>query len=136
MRNALGALAALTLSACSMSEPADASARSAAPEPAGAAAAQPAADCPLLVRFGSFAMGVDAPAVQAVEQALRADARTASVAVRPWGREGERDLCVTPRDGPDAAQLVKTARGALPARKLNGYVEILLDGKRVFTTQT
>jgi hypothetical protein len=134
----LSALAALALAACTMAEPVDASAQGPVAEaaPAGSAAAETEVRCPVLVRFGSYASGIDTPAADAVEKALRADVRAASVTLLPWGREGERDLCVTPRAADDGRALVKLARGAVPDRKLNGYVDIMLDGKRVFTTQS
>jgi hypothetical protein len=114
-----------------MAEPVGASAEPAVAEPGAAGSGA----CPLLVRFGSYASGIDAATADAVNAALSNDPRTASVTVRRWGREGERDLCVTPRAAADAAQLVKVVRGAIPVRKLNGYVDVLLDGDRVFTTQ-
>jgi hypothetical protein len=102
---------------------------------APAAEAAAGADCPVLVRFGSYAGGIDAPAAEAVAAALQADRRAGDVQLRPWGREGERDLCVATRTAMAAEALAATARGALPARRLNGYVDILLNGRRVFTTQ-
>ena len=91
--------------------------------------------CPLRGRFGSFASGIDRAAYEGVSAALRDDPRAASVTVRPWGREGERDLCVTPRTPTDAAPLARVAEAAVPARKLNGYVEIEVERRRVFSTQ-
>ena len=105
-------------------------------EPTGPAAlTSDSPECPVLVRFGSYASGIDRPAAEAVAAALRADRRVSEVAVRPWGREGERDLCVTPRRAVEARALVTVAQRALPEGGLNGYVDILLNGRRVFTTQ-
>ena len=135
----LPALAVLALAACTMAEPVDASAQGASPAaaaPADSESATAEVQCPVLVRFGSYASGIDTSTADAVEQALRGDARAASVTLLPWGREVERDLCVKPRTAEDGRALVKLARGAMPDRKLNGYVDIMLDGKRVFTTQS
>lgn len=96
---------------------------------------RPGAACSVTVRFGSYAAGIDRPAAAALEAALRADPRVLSVAVRAWGREGERDLCVVPHASGDAEALIRSARTALPAGELKGWVEILLGKRRVFTTQ-
>lgn len=98
-------------------------------------AGTPLTDCELRVRFGSYASGIDREALDRVRTALQADARTAGLSERPWGREGERDLCVAVRTQADARALVETARTAIPARSLNGYVDIDLAGERVFSTQ-
>lgn len=131
----LTALALLSTAACSMAEPVDASAPAAHATQPGSAV-QPVGDCPVLVRFGSYASGIDEPTVEAVTAALGTDPRMGRVDVRSWGREGERDMCVSPREAADGPALVKVARDAIPTRKLNGYVEILLNGKRVYTSQT
>ena len=94
-----------------------------------------AGDCPLFVRFGSYAGGIDQPALEAVLSALRSDARVKAVEVRAWGREGEQDLCVSLKAAEDAQALTSSIRRSLPSRKLNGYVEVHADGTRLFTTQ-
>jgi hypothetical protein len=127
---ATAVLLALSVWGCGMAETPVAAPGAPAPARGEAAAA-----CPLMVRFGSYASGVDPAAVEAVTAALKADRRAAEVTVRPWGREGERDLCVVPRSTADAAALAQVAQAAIPARTLNGYVDILLNEQRVFTTQ-
>jgi hypothetical protein len=140
--HALAALALLSTAACSVAEPVDATAQPpVAPTPVAEApvpepAPQPTDDnpqpCPVLVRFGSFAMGIDRPAFEAVEQALRAAPRSPEITERPWGREGERDLCVAARDKGEAQALLNIAREAVPARPLRGPVTILLYGRTVY----
>lgn len=93
------------------------------------------AACEVKVRFGSFASGIDRDAFTAIQDALSADERVAAVDVRTWGREGERDLCVALRRPADAAAVAALVQGAVPQRKLNGYVDIEVAGERVFTTQ-
>ncbi len=121
MRTASVLSAAAVLAACAQTPP--------------VSAESPAVDCALRVRFGSFASGIDREALDRVRAAFAADARAGAVDERPWGREGERDLCLTPRTRADAQRLADLARAAVPARKLNGYVQVELDGAVVFTTQ-
>jgi len=139
----LAALALLGTAACSMAEPVDATGQSAqaaapltqdavAPEPAPQSTDDRPQPCPVLVRFGSFAMGIDQPAYQAVQEALRAAPSAPAVTERPWGREGEVDLCVAARDKGEAQALLKIARDAVPARPLRGPVTILLYDRTVY----
>lgn len=135
---AVTALALLSTAACSVAEPADAAPP--APMAAETEISEPAPQstddrpqlCPVLVRFGSFAMGIDQPAYQAVMGALRAAPGAPAITERAWGREGENDVCVGARDKAEAQALVKIARGAVPDRPLRGPVTILLYGRTVF----
>ena len=103
-----------------------------APEPSGvasAAAAEPGA-CALTVRFGSYAMGIDAGAAKRVGALLRADRAVNSVAVRSWGREGEYDLCAQVERAPEAARLFEQIRPLLPAKPRGPITVLLADGRR------
>ncbi|HYE45022.1 MAG TPA: hypothetical protein VEA44_04530 [Caulobacter sp.] len=52
--------------------------------------------CDVSVSFGSYAMGIDQEAYGRVDAWLKANPKlVADVKVTPWGREGERTLCVT-----------------------------------------
>lgn len=52
--------------------------------------------CDVSVSFGSYAMGIDQEAYGRVESWLAANPKlVADVKVTPWGREGERTVCVT-----------------------------------------
>lgn len=52
--------------------------------------------CDVSVSFGSYAMGIDSEAYARVETWLGEHKDlVADVKVTPWGREGERTLCVT-----------------------------------------
>ena len=75
----------------------------------------PGADCPLAIRFGSYAMGIDRPTLQAVESLLAADAAVSTVERSPWGREGEVTLCARLRSEADAERLFRAVAGLFPA---------------------
>jgi hypothetical protein len=95
---------------------------------APAADAVQAAACGLTVRFGSYAMGIDGGAAVAVERLLRADRGVNSVERKPWGREGEFDLCARTRRVADARRLSTRIRGLLPARPRGPITVTLADG--------
>jgi hypothetical protein len=102
-----------------------------APDPsevASAAAAEPGA-CALTVRFGSYAMGIDAGTAKRVEALLRADRTVRSVELRPWGREGEYDLCAQVERVPEAARLFEQIRPLLPAKPRGPITVLLADGR-------
>ena len=75
----------------------------------------PGADCPLAIRFGSYAMGIDRPTLEAVESLLAADAAVTAVERSPWGREGEVTLCARLRSDADAGRLFRAIAGLFPA---------------------
>ena len=87
---------------------------------AAAAPAQPA--CDLSVSFGSYAMGIDRPALAKVRQIL-ADRAVKKLDERPWGREGEITLCVQTRSRADAERLFRRVAKSLPA-KPRGPIEL------------
>jgi len=65
----------------------------------------PAGGCPLEIRFGSYAMGIDRPTLEAVEALLAGDPAVESVERHPWGREGEVTLCARVASDEEAARL-------------------------------
>lgn len=79
------------------------------------AAASDAARCDILVSFGSYAMGIDRPAADAVDRILASDEAVKSVTREAAGREGEYALCVGTRSAAAAARLFDRLRAALPA---------------------
>jgi hypothetical protein len=83
--------------------------------------------CGLTVRFGSYAMGIDTGSAQQVEALLRADRAVRGVERRPWGKEGEVDLCaqVAPAD---ACRLASQIRTLLPPRPRGPITVLLADG--------
>ena len=87
------------------------------------------ATCALTVRFGSYAMGIDGGAVQAVETLLRADKAVQAVERRPWGREGEFDLCARIARPSEARRLFDRIRPLLPAKPRGPITVQLADGR-------
>ena len=83
--------------------------------PAGGEPSPGSAECPLTVRFGSYAMGIDRGALQAVEARLADDPAVLAVDRRHWGREGELDLCVRTRSDSDAERLQRAIAAGFPA---------------------
>ena len=87
--------------------------------PAGAAPATAAPDgapapCPLEIRFGSYAMGIDGGTLRRVEQLLAADGAVTSVTRTPWGREGELTICAAVRSPADAERLAREIAALFP----------------------
>jgi len=73
------------------------------------------ADCALRVEFGSYAMGIDRSASAAVAQLLVDDPGVASAQTFPWGREGEKTICVEVRSAADAERLFEAISRTFPA---------------------
>jgi hypothetical protein len=80
-------------------------------------------DCALTIRFGSYAMGIDRPAAARIEAFLAGRREVAGTERRPWGREGEYDLCVRTRPRADAIALFEALRPLVPAKAL-GPIEV------------
>lgn len=79
--------AALTLAACATTAEGEAPSGPIAPGAEG---------CDVAVSFGSYAMGIDQEAYGRVDAWLKTKPDlVADVKVTPWGREGERTVCVT-----------------------------------------
>ena len=74
------------------------------------------ADCPLTIAFGSYAAGIDQPALARVERRLRTDRRVRQVTRHPWGREGEVTLCVRPRRHASLNPIARDLRRLIPPR--------------------
>lgn len=70
--------------------------------------------CDLSVSFGSYAAGIDGPALAAVRRIL-ADGAVRSVEDFAGGPEGETYLCVRTRRAADATRLFNRIRAILPA---------------------
>ncbi|HEX8443568.1 MAG TPA: hypothetical protein VF631_07960 [Allosphingosinicella sp.] len=89
----------------------------------------PGTACALTVRFGSYAMGIDGAAAQSVEKLLRADRAVQAVERRPWGREGEFDLCARIARPSEAKRLFDRIRSLLPAKPRGPVTVQLADGR-------
>lgn len=106
-RSFLVAGAALILSACAATPPVEAAAR-----------------CDVTVKFGSYGMGIDRPLADSVGAAVKADRDLARVERKPWGREGEYDLCLQAKTGRDARAIYERYRAMLPGRALQAPTSI------------
>jgi len=89
-----------------------------------AAAPAPAARCDVTIRFGSYGAGIDRPLADKVAAAVKADRDVARSERKPWGREGEYDLCLTAKPGQDAKAMYERYRAMLPARNLQAPTSI------------
>lgn len=89
-----------------------------------AAAPQPTARCDVTIKFGSYGMGIDRPLADKVAMAVKADRDVARSDRKPWGREGEYDLCLTAKPGRDAKGMYERYRAMLPARNLQAPTSI------------
>jgi hypothetical protein len=99
--------AALVLSACAATPPVGAVAR-----------------CDVTVRFGSYGMGIDRRLADRIDAAIKADRDIALTERKPWGREGEYDLCLQARTGADAKAIYARYRALLPAQSLQAPTSI------------
>ncbi|MES2444932.1 MAG: hypothetical protein V4574_19075 [Pseudomonadota bacterium] len=73
-------------------------------------------DCPLVVSFGSYAMGIDGSAFAKVSALLARDRGVRTIEQHRWGREGEVTLCARTRGKADARRLYRAVRAVLPAK--------------------
>lgn len=105
----LAALLALTLTACATT----------APETEAGGTAR----CDVTIKFASYGAGVDRPLAERVAAAVKSDRNLAGSTRKPWGREGEYDLCLTAKTG-KAKAVYERYRGMLPARNLQAPTSI------------
>jgi hypothetical protein len=75
-------------------------------------------------------MGIDAGTAERLEQLLRADRSVSSVERRPWGKEGEVDLCAQVQRAGDAARLFERIRPLLPPKPRGPITVSLADGRQ------
>jgi hypothetical protein len=102
---------------------------------AGSVAPRDAApDCALTIRFGSYAMGIDRPAATRIEAFLAGRRDVAATERRPWGREGEYDLCVRTRPRADSIALFEALRPLVPA-KARGPIEVRMTDRAFGVSQ-
>lgn len=103
----LAAIAVLALSACA-----------AAPAP------QAAGRCDVTIKFGSYGAGIDRDLADKVAVAVKADRDVARSERKPWGREGEFDLCLAAKPGRDVKAMYERYRALLPAKTLKAPTSI------------
>ncbi|HJV43257.1 hypothetical protein [Caulobacter sp.] len=89
-----------------------------------AAAPVPADRCDVTIKFASYGMGIDRDLADRVAAAVKTDRDVARSERRPWGREGEYDLCLAARPGRDTKAMYERYRAMLPARTLKAPTSI------------
>jgi hypothetical protein len=94
-----------------------------------ACAAAPATEaqggrCDVTIKFASYGGGIDRDLSAKVADAVKADRDLARAERRPWGREGEYDLCLGAKPGRDAKALYERYRAMLPPRNLKAPTSI------------
>ena len=72
--------------------------------------------CSVTVNFGSYAMGIDGPVLARVTRIVETDRRVKSATMRPWGREGERTLCIRTVGRANANHIYDRIRAVIPRR--------------------
>lgn len=80
--------------------------------------------CDVTVRFGSYGAGIDRPLAEKISAATKADRDLAHIERKPWGREGEYDLCLQAKPGRDAKTIYARYRAILPDRALHAPTSI------------
>jgi hypothetical protein len=89
-----------------------------------AAAPAQAARCDVTIKFGSYGMGIDRPLADKVAAAVKDDRDVARSERKPWGREGEYDLCLTAKPARNVKAMYERYRAMLPARNLQAPTSI------------
>jgi hypothetical protein len=82
-----------------------------------------AARCDVTIKFASYGAGVDRPLADRVAAAVKSDRDLAGSQRKPWGREGEYDLCLTAKAGKGKA-VYDRYRAMLPAKNLQAPTSI------------
>lgn len=87
--------------------------------------------CSVSVSFGSYAMGIDSKGFERVESYLaRGNRLIVGSVVRPWGREGERTVCITTASARDSARVFSDVKGLVGGRTARGPTEVrTLEGR-------
>ncbi|HRH19488.1 MAG TPA: hypothetical protein PLE81_02515 [Brevundimonas sp.] len=70
--------------------------------------------CDITVSFGSYAMGVDHELKTRIQALLAADQGVDDTEERPWGREGESNLCIQASSPVDADHLFNQIAAMIP----------------------
>jgi hypothetical protein len=123
--------ATAALAAACATVPADAA------QPAGQPSIAPGDEnCSVTVVFGSYAMGIDGESFQKVERYLKRRAPAVRYTATSWGREGERTVCVTTRNGKVTRKVFTDIRGMLPRVAQRGPVELRSNLGQSFRTRS
>lgn len=88
------------------------------------------AACALTISFGSYAMGIDRGAFEAVEALLARDKGVTATTQKHWGREGEVTVCVQTRSAADSTRLFGEIARLFPAKPRGPLTVETADGRR------
>lgn len=124
MKVLIAALAALTVAGAALP--------AAAVTPVRAPSTSPGPEgCAVSVRFGSYAMGIDDRAFQRVQRYVARNKRlVAASSVSPWGREGERTVCIGTRSRKATTQVFSDIKSLIRHRAERGPTEVrTIDGR-------
>jgi hypothetical protein len=94
------------------------------------------ADCPLVVSFGSYAMGIDSQAYSRIVGDLQYDRAVRGIEQHNWGREGERTLCVNVRKTSEARRVFNRIRKLFPSKPRGPLTVRLANGREFHAPQT
>jgi hypothetical protein len=79
--------------------------------------------CDVTIKFGSYGMGIDQDVSTRVTAAVKTDRDVAGSERKPWGKEGEYDLCLATKPG-RAAAVYERYRAMIPPRGLKAPTSI------------
>lgn len=82
------------------------------------------ARCDVTIKFASYGAGIDQELSEKVAATVKADHDLADSERKPWGREGEYDLCLTAKAGRGQA-VYERYKAMLPAKSLKAPTSIV-----------
>lgn len=91
--------------------------------------------CPVTVSFGSYAMGIDQGAYRKAKTYAARSHRIRIVSETPWGREGERTLCLDARTRQDADRAFDDLRAMIGAGARTGPTTVATAAGRTWTSR-
>lgn len=93
-----------------------------------------APSCDITVSFGSYAMGIDHQALDHINSYAKASKDIAQMKLIPWGKEGEKNLCLKVK--PEKLQAVyQQIKSMIPKESKAAWIEIRQKGKKPFRTR-
>ncbi|MGH1559466.1 hypothetical protein ACRAWD_20845 [Caulobacter segnis] len=91
------------------------------------------AHCDVTIKFASYGAGVDRALSDRVAATVKSDRDVAHAERKPWGKEGEYDLCLTAKPSKGMA-VYKRYQAMLPAKSLKAPTSIEGPGGLRFET--
>ena len=83
----------------------------------------PMTRCDVTIKFASYGAGIDRELSERVTATVKSDRDIARFERKPWGKEGEYDLCLTAKAGKGGAAYERY-KAMLPARSLKAPTSI------------